>query len=199
MPPAPKYVQAAAVIRAQVTDGTLRPGQPAPSGAQLARLTGFSVLTCRRALRALITQGVLSPGSSPTARARVTVPGGTRDGDAAARALSGGLAARRHACGLTQPGLAALTGFSVTSIGHAETGRLWQSCQFWEKTDLALAAGGELTRLHDAYRAGTPGPLPQPDQQPPAPEPPALALARVVLHWTDGTASIMYPPSFPVQ
>jgi hypothetical protein len=31
--------------------------------------------------------------------------------------------------------------------------------QVWEKTDLALAAGGELTRLHDAYRAGTDSPV----------------------------------------
>jgi DNA-binding XRE family transcriptional regulator len=44
---------------------------------------------------------------------------------ARAAALSGALAARRHAAGLTQSGLAALAGCSVTTIGHAETGRLW--------------------------------------------------------------------------
>jgi hypothetical protein len=33
---------------------------------------------------------------------------------------------------------------------HAETGRLWQSREFWEKADAALAADGELARLHDA-------------------------------------------------
>jgi hypothetical protein len=37
--------------------------------------------------------------------------------------------------GLTQPQLAAVTGMSVTSIGHAETGRLWQSRRFWELGD----------------------------------------------------------------
>jgi DNA-binding GntR family transcriptional regulator len=70
MPPAPKYAQVAALVRAQVADGTLRPGEAAPSGTQLARLTGFSVLTCRKGLRLLIREGVLSPGSSPAARPR---------------------------------------------------------------------------------------------------------------------------------
>ena len=74
MAPAPKYVQVAALVRAQVADGTLRPGEAAPSGAQLARLAGFSVLTCRNGLRSLIREGVLSPGASPAARPRVTVP-----------------------------------------------------------------------------------------------------------------------------
>jgi hypothetical protein len=67
--------------------------------------------------------------------------------EAPAGALSCGLAGLRRASGLTQPALSALTGYSVTTIGHAETGRLWQSPAFWEKTDLALAADGELTRL----------------------------------------------------
>src|ERR1700749_1259735 len=115
MPPAPKYAQVAALVRAQVADGTLRPGEAAPSGARLARLTGFSVLTCRKGLRLLIREGLLSLGASPAARLRVSVPGGAR-GDGAARALSRGLAARRHACGLTQPALSALVGVSVTTI-----------------------------------------------------------------------------------
>ena len=48
MTTAPRYVQVAAIVRAQVADGTLEPGQAAPSGAQLARLTGFSPLTLYR-------------------------------------------------------------------------------------------------------------------------------------------------------
>jgi hypothetical protein len=32
---APKYAQAAAIVRAQVADGMLKPGQAAPSGARL--------------------------------------------------------------------------------------------------------------------------------------------------------------------
>ena len=47
----PKYARVAAAIRRQIADGTLRPGQPAPSGAELSRVTGFSTLTCRKALR----------------------------------------------------------------------------------------------------------------------------------------------------
>jgi hypothetical protein len=198
MPPVPKYAQVAALVRAQVADRTLRPGEAAPSGAQLARLTGFSVLTCRKGLMLLIREGVLCPGSSPAARPRVTVLQGTR-GDGAARALSGGLAARRHACGLTQPGLSALIGFSVATIGHAETGRLWQSREFWEKTDLALAAGGELTRLHDAYRAGTAGPVSE-ERPPPAfvPVPRAASLVRMTMHWSDGSVTTVCPPAPPV-
>jgi hypothetical protein len=196
---APKYGQAAALVRAQVTDGTLKPGQPAPSGAQLARLTGFSALTCRKALQTLIREGILMPGPTPGARPRVAAPPGARPGRAA-RELSRALAALRHASGLTQPALSALTGYSITTIGHAETGRLWQSPAFWEKTDLALAAGGELTRLHDAYRAeaarpadatGAAAPLP------PAADADPPALTHLTLHWSDGTATTAYPGSFP--
>lgn len=193
MAPALKYAQAAALVRAQVTDGTLKPGQAAPSGAQLARLTGFAPLTCRRALMLLIAEGVLVPGTSPAARPRVAAPDGA--GSGAAGMLPRALAARRHAAGLRQPDLAALTGYSVTSIGHAETGRLWQSRAFWEKTDLALAAGGQLVALFDACRAGGTAPG---TPAAPAPEPPAPAVARVVLHFSDGTAASYYPPALPL-
>jgi hypothetical protein len=112
---------------------------------------------------------------------------GAPSGDAAG-ALSSALARLRHASGLTQPALSALTGYSVTTIGHAETGRLWQSPAFWEKTDLALAAGGELTRLYEAYRAGAGAP--GPPGTPPSP-------TRVTVHWSDGTATTVYPPGLP--
>jgi DNA-binding transcriptional regulator YhcF (GntR family) len=157
-PALPKYLRVAAAIRRQIADGTLRPGQPAPSGAELSRVFGFSTLTCRKALRALIAEGLLVPGPSPNARPRVTdpqAPDPDRDLAAAARALSAGLAARRHAAGLTQAELAALAGVSVTTVGHAETGRTWQSRRFWERADTALRAAGDLLRLHDAYRAAS--------------------------------------------
>jgi DNA-binding XRE family transcriptional regulator len=194
-----KYEQAAAIVRAQITDGTLKPGQPAPSGDALARLTGFSTLTCRKALRTLIRDGILTPGLSPAARPRVAVPGGPRPGDAARR-LSRALAAARRASGLTQPALAALTGYSVTTIGHAETGRLWQSRQFWEKADLTLAAGGGLTSLYDAYRAETASPASpaspgQPGTPPPEAQAVPAALSRLTLHWSDGTVTTAYPPA----
>jgi DNA-binding transcriptional regulator YhcF (GntR family) len=154
----PKYARVAAAVRGQIADGTLRPGQPAPSGAALSRITGYSTLTCRRALRVLVADGVLTPGPSRNARPRVAGPAqapAERDLAAAARALSAGLAARRRAKGLTQPELAGRVGVSVTTIGHAETGRLWQSREFWEHADVILAAGGDLLALHDAYRAAS--------------------------------------------
>jgi DNA-binding transcriptional regulator YhcF (GntR family) len=157
-PALPKYLRVAAVIRRQIADGTLRPGQPAPSGAELSRAFGFSTLTCRKALRALIAEGLLVPGPSNNARPRVADPQAPdleRDLADAARALSAGLAARRHAAGLTQAELAALAGVSVTTVGHAETGRTWQSRRFWERADTALRAAGDLLRLHDAYRAAS--------------------------------------------
>lgn len=152
----PKYALVAAAVRRQIADGTLRPGQLAPSGVALSRVTGYSTLTCRRALRMLIADGVLVPGASRKARPRVAgvpLPAVQREAAGAARALSAGLAERRRAAGLTQPGLAALVGVSVTTIGHAETGRLWQSRRFWARADAALGARGELLRLCDAYRA----------------------------------------------
>lgn len=150
----PKYKQVVAIVRAQISNGTLSPGASAPSGAALARMTGYSVLTCRRALQTLIKDGVLAPGPSRNARPRVPSPyrhDQTLVG--AQRELSVALAARRRAEGLTQPQLAQITGDSVTTIGHAETGRLWHSRAFWERVDKALDADGELLRLHDAYRA----------------------------------------------
>jgi GntR family transcriptional regulator len=153
----PKWARVAAAVRGQIADGTLRPGQPAPSGAALSRLTGYSTLTCRRALRALVADGVLIPGPSRNARPRVaggTAPRAERDLAGAARALSAGLAARRRAAGLTQPELSRLACVSVTTIGHAETGRLWQSRRFWDRVDAVLGAHGELLRLHDVYREG---------------------------------------------
>jgi hypothetical protein len=125
--PPRKYLRVAAAVRAQIAAGALRPGQPAPSGAALSRLTGFSVLTCRRGLRALIADGVLTPGPSRNARPRVAgaaqLPG-EQDAAAAGRALSAGLSARRRAAGLTQPELAARAGSgSPGSSGNGPTAR----------------------------------------------------------------------------
>jgi|SRR5450756_42100 len=130
----PKYEQVAASIRAQIADGVLRPGRSAPSGAALARATGYSSLTCRKALRTLVEDGVLVPGHSRNSRPRVPVSATAPDQQTvskAGRALSSALAARRRASALTQVELAAAIGFSVTTVGHAETGRLWQSRHFW--------------------------------------------------------------------
>jgi DNA-binding XRE family transcriptional regulator len=115
-------------------------------------MTGYSPLTCRRALRALIADGSLVQGASGNARPRVPGPGDKAPADAQ-RDLSRALARHRHSAGLTQPQLARLVGLSVTTIGHAETGRTWQSRSFWEHADKILNADGELLRLHDALRA----------------------------------------------
>jgi len=62
-----------------------------------------------------------------------------------------------------------LSGAALIVAGHAETLRLWQSREFWEKADLALAAGGELTRLYDAHRAETAAPAGTITEQPDPP------------------------------
>jgi hypothetical protein len=147
-----------------IAAGALRPGRPAPNGAELARATGYAQPTCRRALRSLLKDGILVPGPSPNARFRVA--GRPLDpGDA----LSTALAPRRHDAGLTQPELAALVGRSVTTVGHAETGRLWQSRHFWENTDKALSAtvncSAPTTPTAPASRR-TPTPVPTPRETP---------------------------------
>jgi DNA-binding XRE family transcriptional regulator len=205
---APKYKQVATRIRTQIGAGLLVPGEAAPSGAALARVTGYSQLTCRKALHTLIREGVLVPGASPGARPRVPVRGptpGEQTLASAARALSASLASRRRAAGMTQPQLAALTGMSVTSIGHAETGRLWQSRRFWELADKGVGAGGEVLALHDAYRAAA-----APADSPTAPGDteaeasadnlPAVAVAASVpvaavsITWADGTVTTVHSP-----
>src|SRR5262245_48793033 len=103
----PRYARVAAIVRGQIADGVLRPGAPVPSGAALARETGYSVVTCRRALLALTDDGVLVPGASRNARPRVpSADPGARSLADAGRALSVALAGRRRAAGMTQPDLA---------------------------------------------------------------------------------------------
>jgi GntR family transcriptional regulator / MocR family aminotransferase len=216
-----KYQLAAAIVRAQVAEGTLPPGALAPSGAMLARMTGYSTLTCRRALRVLIADGTLVAGVSGNARPRV--PATEHHGQTLAdakRALSKALSAHRRAAGLTQPQLADLVGMSVTTVGHAETGRTWQSRPFWELADKALSAGGELLRLHDSCRAAeisqhaTEDEDTQGETEPAAAdaedspsetgqaEPPVAVTVNVpqpvtsiTITWAGGTATTVYPPA----
>ena len=210
---APKYRQVATRIRTQIAAGLLVPGAPAPSGAALARVTGYSQLTCRKALHTLIREGVLVPGASPGARPRVSPREPTPREQtlaSAARALSASLASRRRAAGLTQPQLAAVTGKSVTTIGHAETCRLWQSRGFWELADKELRAGGELLASHDAYRtaavsAGLPTAPEETGSEANADMPPVVAVeasasvASVTVAWVDGTVTTVYPPKAPAR
>lgn len=55
-----KYVRLAAELREQIEDGTLAPGKPVPSRVQLAAQTGWSPITCVKALRLLEHEGLLS-------------------------------------------------------------------------------------------------------------------------------------------
>jgi len=197
----PKYAQVAASVRAQIETGGLPPGASAPSGAALARATGFSHLTCRKALQVLIKDGVLVPGPSPNARPRVPCP--TNDEQTsieAERVLSMALAGRRRGAGMTQIELAAIVGVSVTTVGHAETGRLWQSRNFWERADKALGAHGLLLRHHDDYRAAAVPSVCDSESDsvdsPPADAHPAPSgVTCVTITWGDGTTITVRPPA----
>jgi DNA-binding transcriptional regulator YhcF (GntR family) len=193
----------ATLVREKIADGTLKPGGAAPSGAALAKETGFSMLTCRQALRELVADGTLTRGVSATARLRVAQPDRNcrLDRETLREALSRTLAARRRAGGLTQPRLAALLAVSVTTVGHAETGRVWQSRDFWQRADGLL--GGELLRLYDSYQAAGHASAGTADRG--APPEPALALpvlpvsvtvtsAGVAVVWPDGTRALARPP-----
>ena len=48
-----------------------------------------------------------------------------------------------------------LTGYSVTTVGHAETGRLWQARAFWEKADLTLEVSRELAKYDGKLTGAT--------------------------------------------
>jgi DNA-binding transcriptional MocR family regulator len=96
-----KYETVAGLVRDMIADGTLKPGAPAPSGAALARETGFRTLTCRKALRALLADGTLTWGASPNARLRVAArmeefPGATDPSPAVLLPVSVTITRGRH-------------------------------------------------------------------------------------------------------
>jgi hypothetical protein len=142
------------LVRQKIGDGTLKSGAPVFAAA-LARESGVSALTARRALRLLLDDGTLTQGVSRSACLRVAAVGASGEAAWALRAeLSRALSGLRRARGLTQPELAAKLGVSVTTIGHAETGRTWQRAGFWHEADELLGGGGILVRLHDRYPVG---------------------------------------------
>lgn len=55
-----KYIRLADDLRQKIADGTFPPGTPAPSRTQLAAQTGWSPLTCVKALRMLEGEGLLT-------------------------------------------------------------------------------------------------------------------------------------------
>ncbi len=111
----------------------------------------------------------MTPGPSRNARPRVPPSARTLAELSVAdteRALSTSLATRRRALGLTQPQFATALGVSVTTVGHAETGRLWQSRRFWERADSVLGETTEAT-------------FKEPHANP-------ATVACVVIVWSDG-------------
>lgn len=143
-----KANQVVELIRARIADGSLAPGMFAPSGEDLVKETGFAVETCRRAMLLLHSTGELTRMSRS---ARYRVPG---DGPpVAGQEIAWALAERRRTAGLTQTELSDKVGMSVTTVCHAETGRLWQSRRFWERADVVLGADGALVDLFNAWQA----------------------------------------------
>ena len=149
-----RYAQAAAIVRDRITAGTLRPGEPAPSGAELARITGYAALTCRRVLRALIADGTLTEAPAPTHALACRTRQRRRSCRRRLRPV--GRARRPPPHRKPHPDRPRRPRRSLGHhVGHAETGRTWQARQFWENCHKALNACGALLRLHDAYRAAT--------------------------------------------
>jgi len=99
--PVRKSDQVADTIRARIADGSLRAGMCVPSAAELAKETGFAIVTCRRGLRS-----ATQPGSAHADDAEHAVPRRGRAARRRARALArtGQVAVRSrpHAAGACQ-------------------------------------------------------------------------------------------------
>jgi DNA-binding GntR family transcriptional regulator len=54
------YIRLAALVRQQITDLTLKPGQPAPPITRLSQEHGHARPTCGKALRMLEDEGLLT-------------------------------------------------------------------------------------------------------------------------------------------
>jgi DNA-binding XRE family transcriptional regulator len=141
-----RWPAAAAVVREMIADGSLRPGDIAPSALSLSARTGACEDTCRKALRRLTEAGVLDAAVSRSGRPRV--PGGDGPGPVE-RLLAAALARMRRDAGLTQAELARKAGVTLTSVGRAESGVLPRSPEIWARLDTALGAGGLLARARD--------------------------------------------------
>jgi GntR family transcriptional regulator len=53
------YMRLAPIVRRQIAEGALRPGQPAPSITRLSQEYGHARPTCGKALRILDAEGLL--------------------------------------------------------------------------------------------------------------------------------------------
>ena len=68
-------------------------------------------------------------------------------------ALGKYLAARREAAGIIQPQIARRTGYSRSSVAHAEAGRQLLTREFWQTADEVVEAGGKLLAHYEQVRA----------------------------------------------
>ena len=107
--------------------------------------------------------------------------------------------------GLTQPALAALLGVSVTTVGHAETGRAWQAREFWRRADAALGGAGHLLRMFERYKAAeyaAPEEVGDTAPEDTVPSGPVLPVSvtitpdGVAVVWPDGTETLTRPPGW---
>jgi DNA-binding FadR family transcriptional regulator len=142
-----RWPEAAEAVRQLIAGGSLKPGDAAPCGPELAGLTGLPLAACRAALNALAGDGTLYR-TEDAARLRVArVPAPEE------LALSAALVKLRKSHGLTREGLAALLDVPLTAVLEAEAGRTGQGRDFWQRADAMLDGGGGLPRLHDECRA----------------------------------------------
>ena len=192
----------ARLVLEQISDGTLKPGAPVPAATVLAAEAGCGLQAARSALRRLVGRGTLMRGASPLARLRVARPGDSGPGEEGLWVLlSRTLGARRRATGMTQKELARELRVSETTIGHAETGRNWQSGLFWAHADAVV--GGGLLDLYDRCMAAS-GPVApaEADWTMPVPALPAPVMPvsvtitpdGVSIVWPDGTETVARPP-----
>lgn len=193
--PSPARDEVTRLVRQKIADGTLKPGAAAPSGTALAGETGFYKKTCRAALRALEAEGVLvrpSPRSWLYVAAppeAVSAQPEAVSAQLAGEKLSASLKDRRQQQGLTQKQLAEQLGVPVTTVAHAETGRLWQVRPFWERA--AGLLGNGVLDAYDTYKAEQ------------AARPDVLTVTvpagvtAVFIRWHDGTEACVQPPDLP--
>lgn len=180
--PPVKRDAAMAVVRAMIADGTLNPGDLAPSGPELAGKAGCHLMTAQAALRALAADGTLTRGATGRGRPYVAGP------SPAPRApLARMLAESRRAADLRPAGLAVLLGVPLAAVRQAEAGRAWHKREFWERAGAVLGDEGRLARAYDECRAAA---------GLPAPALPAVNVTAdcVTVTWLDGTQTLARPP-----
>jgi DNA-binding FadR family transcriptional regulator len=67
----PRVAGVADEMRKMIADGTLKPGEAAPTGAALREMTGAGLTQCLRALRLLEDEGTLIARTSPRGKVRI--------------------------------------------------------------------------------------------------------------------------------